>query len=77
MEIDFSSRPTISLIQSTDVWCGNDLALAWLLDWPRYRGVTLKREMGTNGVIIFQVRGHQPSQMGLVEHNDSVKKLSA
>jgi hypothetical protein len=33
--------------------------------------------MGTDGVIVVQVRGQQSSQMGFVEHNDLVEKLSA
>jgi hypothetical protein len=33
--------------------------------------------MGTDGVIILQIRPHEPSQMGFVEHDHPVAKLAA
>jgi hypothetical protein len=64
-------------MQTTNVGHSDYFAFAWRLDRPWHWRIAIQRQVGTNGVVILKVRGYEPSQMRLVEHDDVVEKLSA
>jgi hypothetical protein len=64
-------------MQTANVGHSHHFAFAWRLDRPWHRRIALQRQVGTNGMVIVQIRHDESPQMGFIEHDDTVEKLSA
>ncbi len=72
-----SGDAPIAMVQTANARHGNHVPIAWPLLGTRDWGVALDRQMGTNGVIILEVGGHEPTEMGFVEHDHLIEELTA
>jgi hypothetical protein len=72
-----SSRPSVAVVESAEDGLDDDSALLGRLDAPLQRGVVRERLMRARGVVVVEVFGEDPDQVGLAEHDDVVEALSA
>lgn len=58
----------VALMKPADLRNRDHLAAIRRLDGARIRAVFVERQMGPRAVIVIEVRGQDPAQMALVDH---------
>ena len=71
-----SGGPRVSVMQAANPRNRDHAAFRWVLDSAGHRRVPIERKMGTDFVIVREVRGQDAFQVSLVEHDEMIKTLS-
>ena len=63
--------PLVAMVDATDAREGDDLGVARrpLLDWPRFRGVLVQREMTAVDLMVRHILANKPSSMAFIEND--------
>ena len=72
-----SGYALIRVMESTDMGYADHLPLARWLHRTRDRCIPLQGHVGTAGVIILEIRGHESAQVCLVKDNDPIEEFPA
>ena len=65
------------MVQSTDLGDSDDASLARRLDGARNRRISIQRQVCARLVVILQVRGQDPNQVGFVERDHVIQTLTS
>lgn len=63
--------PIVAMMDAADAGEGDDLGVTRrpLLDWPRFRGVLVQREMTAVDLMVPHILANKPSSMAFMEND--------
>jgi hypothetical protein len=66
----------VPMMQTTDLWDGENSSDAVVLNRPRVRAILVERKMRAGALVIVDVRRHDAAQMTLVEDHEVIQTLA-
>ena len=65
-------EPLVAMMQTADLWNGDDLTRIGWMNRTWFRAALLKRQVRSGSMVIVEIRGEDPTQMALVQDDHMI-----